>query len=168
MYTTNRVYSVAPELRCVPPYKTHTVRLICPRPTLHTCIPSHLDHSLSLSSLSQKPRPRENVSQRWFSVFVYFSQRRLTYYRSSTDATTLPANISSVCRPVCKTATSQIACSADDTSTPLVSAVFRSPARKICSRPVWTPFAGCKSHQCKRWDRLLSSRKINAVAHPTL
>ena len=138
MYTTNRVYSVAPELRCVPPYKTHTVRLICPRPTLHTCIPSHLDHSLSLSSLSQKPRPRENVSQRWFSVFVYFSQRRLTNFRSSTDASTPPAVISSVCRPACKTATGRIACSAGDTSTPLVSTVFRTPTSVIYSPLVFS------------------------------
>lgn len=90
MYTTNRVYSVAPELRCIPPYKTRH---------LFDFSSTHLAHLHPFSpipltifiSYSQKPEPRENVSQRWFSVFAYFSQRRLTFYRSSTDVSTPPA-----------------------------------------------------------------------------
>lgn len=102
----------------------HAIRLIFPRPTLRHLHPlAHRPLAIFIFC-SEKSRPRENVSQRWFSVFAYFSQRCLTCYRSSTDVSTPPAAISWLCRPVCKTATSLIACSAEDTNTPSVSAVF--------------------------------------------
>ena len=133
MPTTKRVYSVAPELRCIPPYKTR-------HPSdLSSTHSAHL-HPLALGPLAififyfEKPNPRENVPQRWFSVFAYFSQRRLTNYRSSTDASTPLAAISWLCRPVCKTATSRIACSAGGTNTPLVSAGSYPSSRMIYSR----------------------------------
>lgn len=138
MYTTNRVCSVAPGLRCTPLYKTH-------RPSSFSSTHSAQLHPLILTPLdtpvtfySQKAKARENVSQRWFCVFVHFSQQRLTKYRSSTDASTPPADISSLCRHVCKTVTGRIACSAGDTTTPLVNAVRRTSACMIYS---WSAFA---------------------------
>ena len=138
MYNTNRVYSVAPGLRCVPPYKSrHPSRFSSTRSAhLHSLARTSSD--ILLPPTPKNPKPRENVPQRWFFVFVYFSQRRLTNFRSSTDASTPPAVISSVCRPACKTATGRIACSAGGTSTPLVSTVFRTPTSVIYSPLVFS------------------------------
>jgi len=149
MYTTNRVYSVAPGLRCVPPYKTRHPSCFSSTRSAHLHSLARTSPDILLPPTPKNQKPCENVSQRWFFVFVYFSQRRLTNYRSSTDASTPPAAISSVCRPACKTATGRIACSAGGTSTLSVSTVFCPPARMICS-PLVFLVTGCKSHQCKR------------------
>lgn len=145
----NGVYSVAPGLRCIPPYKTR-------HPPGFSSTHSAQLHPLALSPLdifitlhSQKLRPCENVSQRWFSVFVFFSQQRLTEYRLSTDAFMKPAVISLLCRAVCKTVTGQIACSAGGTSTPSVNAVCCPSIRMIYSRLVLF-VTGCKSTECNR------------------
>lgn len=108
----------------LPTYKT-CIQLVFLRPTRHTCIPlTFRPSAIFITFLLSKQKPRENVSQRWFLVFAYFSQRRLTYYRSPTDTSTPNAATSPASQPVCKTATSRIACLAEDTSTPLVIAAF--------------------------------------------
>src|ERR1700743_687454 len=99
MYNTNRAYSVAPELRCVPPYKS-------PHPFDFSSTHSTHLHPLALRPLAifitSKSNYRENVSQRWSSVFAHFSRLGLTNYRPSTDASTKPAAISNLFRLVCK------------------------------------------------------------------
>ena len=127
-------------------------------PIRHTGFSS--THSAHLHPLTTRypyylPPPKkqnlaENVSQRWFFVSAPFSQRHLTKYRSSTDVFTAPVVTLSVCRPDCKIATGRIACSAGDTSTPLVSAVICPPVRMVYSRHVSLLVTGCKSQQCKR------------------
>jgi len=79
MYTTNRAYPVAPEFRSIPPYKRrHPSVFFSSTRSAHLRPLALRPFSIFITSQSQKAEPRENVSQCWFSVFVYFSHWRLT------------------------------------------------------------------------------------------